>query len=191
MNALLNLCTRGVLLEQGKKIKEGSIAEVVSSYMDRNQNWRSHYTFHGPIKEVYVQGKDGQAEIGYMDPIEVRVTFQVENALDFPVLGIVIRDEMGTALTGINNRHYVTENLVDASISKGEFKVLIGSLNLVPGNYMIDVFLGDRNVDVAMVENEMQFRISEKPITPTKHDINKALNRFFPQDVKWAIKKTS
>ena len=187
MNALINLCTRGVLLEKGKKIMEGDISNVVTSYMDRNQDRKSQFLFTGIIQEVNITNTENSPEIFYMDVLQVKVKFNIDTPLDFPVLGIVIRDEMGTALLGINNRHYLTENLVSSPVKSGEFNVGIGSLNLVPGNYMIDVFLGDRNVDVSTVENQMQFKIAERPITPTKHDINKALNRIFPKDVSWDI----
>ncbi len=187
MNALLNLCTRGILLEEGRKIYDGDISTAVSTYMERNQNWSSSYSFKGDIKEVNITGEGEQNDVLFGLPFEIKVEFEVSQDLDFPVLGVVIRDEMGSALVGINNRHYRTDNLITTSIKKGVFIVRIEDLNLVPGNYMLDIYLGDRNVDISKLENEMQFKITEQPITPSGHDLNKSLNRIFPQKVQWSI----
>jgi lipopolysaccharide transport system ATP-binding protein len=157
MGAIESLCTKGILLEAGRKSLEGEIKSVVSSYLAKNLeasdnplancarlgNGKIHITsFHleSPDGDVLKVVKSG-------DPVVFCFEFENRNCspderVSF-CLSVHTNKEMGLFnFSSSFYNHYFTD-----LPERGWAKCLIPQLNLSPGNYLVMTYTvvgGDR-----------------------------------------------
>lgn len=150
--ALLGLCTRGILLEQGKLTSDGSIESAVSGYLKgvtlgtlgdlteykhREGNGRVRFTnvsFEDLTGNAVTQGVSGQ-------PFVIRLDYESNgtNPLPRSRASVAVYDNLGQALFNCS-----TELVVSAPINlppRGSVKCVIPQLPLTQSNYLLTFFL--------------------------------------------------
>jgi lipopolysaccharide transport system ATP-binding protein len=185
--AMKALCNEGILLKSGRSNLKTDITSALKSYMTVQNDNRSVFSGKGIISKVEIIKEDQITRVSG-DSLIIEATINTAKPLSYPILGVVIKDEMDKNLVGINNRHYLNENIVSYPVNSGTLVVTIEKLYLMPGKYSVDIFLGDRNVDIETVENAVFFNVSEENILGTSRLPNKELNFAFLPDVSWKYK---
>lgn len=156
---LKQLCTKGVLLQQGQIEKIGLIGKVVNAYSQtflssviRREYGVFDLTYHpnkvqkteglfsaaisvdNVLTEVFVPGKT----------LRIDISYYLETDLIDPEIGIVIRDENYHSLIGLNNKHLGLK----LSLKKGKqanATILLPELNIYkPGKYTVNLYMGDQ-----------------------------------------------
>lgn len=150
--ALLGLCTRGILLEQGKLTLDGSIESAVSGYLKgvtlgsvgdltgythREGNGRVRFTkvsFEDLSGNPVAQGVSGR-------PLVIRLDYESNDASVLPRsrASVAVYDNLGQALFNCSS-----ELVIAAPVNlppTGTVKCVIPQLPLSQSNYLITLFL--------------------------------------------------
>ena len=190
MGAVSSLCAKGIALNKGRIFSIGSISEVISSYININQNSNNNiFVGEGIIKKAEINSSS--AAIIYNSSIFLNVTIESKNPITNLVLGVCFKDEFDNTIIGINNRHYLQERLHSDDALKGNITMVISNSKLLPGNYKIDLFLGDSTQDLEIIENALSFTVEDTNITNTPFGLNYRINKLYHDDVKWHFEKTT
>lgn len=185
MAAVETLCNRAVLLDKGKILLHSQVSDVITSYIRINSIANSNrYLGNGIIKKALIHAP--QSIIKYQSEVRIEVAFSSLLPIRNLVLGVVIKDAYNVSILGINNRHYLSEPMHREEINSGKINVQIKRLPLMPGDYTIDLFLGDSTNDIEKVENAFTFTVEESSISNTATILDYKLNKVFTEDVEWS-----
>ena len=184
MAAVKSLCTRGVVLENGRVLFEGGIDEALEKYQSESifEN-ETQYNGSKIIKKALLHTFNGA--IKYNSNFKLEVYFEAKNSITNLVLGLVIKDLNDVELIGINNRHYHQEKINSSNVYLGSITVYIENLKLLPGEYKIDLYLGDSITDIEIVNEAIKFTVSESFENKTLNSLNTRLNKVFHEEVVW------
>jgi lipopolysaccharide transport system ATP-binding protein len=182
MAAVKQLCTRGVVLEHGKIAFDGNIDDALYLYQKSDQEEDKEF-FIGD--EIIKKATLNTSNIKYNSDFNLEVHFEAKFLITNPILGIVIKDLDDISLMGINNRHYVASKLNTKSIFAGIITVEIEKLKLLPGNYKIDLFLGDSTTDLEVQNDAINFQVIEDFNEQVLNRLNLKINKVFHEKVNW------
>lgn len=195
MAAVQSLCDKCVLLYQGRLKVMGDSKEVINSYLDLafsgNDFKNGSVEFNDKNRfikqvELYCDGK--LSDFAHMGcELEVVVSFSSPKPIAYPVLGVIFRDSLGTAVLGINNNHYIG-NVAPYPIQNGSISLKIGYLTFINGMYSLDVHLGDNITDVDVRKDCLNFQVEKMPFSSTGTLPDEKINKFFIPNVTWRAK---
>jgi lipopolysaccharide transport system ATP-binding protein len=184
MAAVKSLCTRGIVLEHGKVNYVGDIETAINLYyIDLNEDLQPFYKGNGIIKEVYFSN----TEIEWNSSFKVFIKFDTEFPFQDLVVGLLINNKENTPIMAVNNKHYLDSRINKDEIKKGIVSVEIENFNLFPGDYKLDVFIGDGYVDKEKIEEKIFFKVDLKSSNQQFYKINKNMNKIIFNKVKWNI----
>lgn len=188
MAAVKSLCTRGIVLENGKVVFEGGIEESIEKY-NSDSVFENETQYNGIkiIKKALLHSSNGL--IKYNCSFKLDVYFEADNNITNLVLGLVIKDLNDVALIGVNNRHYHQEKINSSDTFNGMVTVYIESLKLFPGEYKIDLYLGDSTTDIEIVNDAIKFTIGESFDNRVLNSLNFKLNKVFHDTIVWRYNK--
>lgn len=184
MAAVKSLCTRGIVMEQGKVVFEGGIVEALEQYQ-LESFFENETLYNGSkiIKKALLDTFNGA--IKYNSNFKLEVYFEAKNSITNLVLGIIIKDLNDVELIGINNRHYHQEKINSSNVFKGSATVSIENLKLLPGAYKIDLYLGDSTTDIEVVNEAIKFTVAENFEEKIVNSLNMSINKVFHEEVVW------
>lgn len=134
MGAVKNLCTKGVVIEQGKIVYIDNIDNAIRQYLIANTDKSIHYPKNNIVKsiELKMEGRD----------ILLIVKYNGNKIIKQPNLGFVIYDNYNNPIFGTNCLKYGVKNFGNPQ-KKGLIKAKISTPNLVNGNYPTSIWLSD------------------------------------------------
>ncbi len=169
--AVQKLCTRGMLMLSGSCQQIGTPGDIISVYLSRNTHSsdfvvslcdhpRRNKSSRVVMREVFVlrDGVPSSRAIGMHESLRIGVRFS--HSLDpfFPVLGIVVKSNMGVSIFGINNR-FIDNSSYKGETNEGVVVCDMGNVPLLPGKYDLDLYFGDKNSDLDVIEQAIDFEI--------------------------------
>ncbi len=166
MAAVNILCNKGIVLEQGKMIYDGSIGGAMDSYLASGQTSSNHYISDQPFFEneildfkIINANNELQSNFYFSDDIYIGITFKLnkENA-DKTVIGLRVSDQRERIV------FTTMQDVANLMEEKGEYNVTIKipGNNLVPNNYKVATALHIPNVKVlSSKEDVIDFSIEE------------------------------
>jgi lipopolysaccharide transport system ATP-binding protein len=87
----------------------------------------------------------------------ISVKFRTDSERFRPVLGIVVKTATGAPVFGIDNR--TVPGYEFAPVCQGRISCRVDSLPLMPGRYLVDLYLGDEHRSRDMVREAVQFDV--------------------------------
>lgn len=192
MTMVKDLCKRGIFLSHGRVAADGPVEEAIRHYSAelaelayfRDGSLRVSGK-HIQLLELFSRGLPADTvEMG--QDLSLRVHFRVPRPLSYPVLGLVIRDIGGNALIAVNNKHY-TGNLVAAPLSAGIFEVRFPEFNLMHGEYLVDLYLGNEHTDFEVLRECCVLRVDKYTENNAPEFPNPELNKVFYKHVGWTL----
>ncbi len=160
--AIQSICHRAILLEQGRVAMEGEPEAVMDYYNaliaeNGNRTVRQIQLANGRTQTVSGTGEAAVAEIGLYnargepielvkcgEPVELRVSVQVNVDLDALVLGYGIKDRLGQVMYGTNTWH-------TGQVLKG---LKAGERRQFSIRFLANLGLGSYSVQTALHEND-------------------------------------
>ncbi|MFN3405793.1 MAG: ABC transporter ATP-binding protein [Cytophagaceae bacterium] len=195
MSAVEMLCSKAILLSKGKVKSFDSVGKVVSDYI--NDNISDVESFSGILDldktkfikriEVYSDGRISP-EIAVGSEMKIKVYFQTDNKLDFPLLGIVIKDSYGMPLIGINNRHYVG-NLALNPVNSGVISITIPKFPFMPGIYSVDVHFGNAFIDLEILKDVFSITVNKVIQNSQGEFPMESLNKIYIDNINWKLEQ--
>jgi lipopolysaccharide transport system ATP-binding protein len=184
MSAVKSLCKRGIVLENGLVKYQGKIDNTLSIYQEHsNQSSRMEFFGNKIIKQAIINATDGSLK--YKSKFVLDVYIESDILIKYLVLGIVVKDLNDVEMIGINNSHYQFGKLNKDDVNKGKVTLTINELDLLPGFYKVDLFLGDSTTDVEEVNEALTFEVTEDYDYEIVNGLNLKINRIFHKSVDW------
>jgi lipopolysaccharide transport system ATP-binding protein len=168
MAAVEALCSRTMLLTEGKLVQFATTPEVIRRYQ---RHATSSYDATGrlvrrdrgggavPIMQT-VTLKDAHDRPTTSFPmggsVFIEVEFEAPSPLS-PVLGIVVKTDTGGSVFGIDNR--IVKGFQFDKVERGTIVCQLDRLPLMPGQYSIDLYLGDQHSSLDWVEDAVSFTV--------------------------------
>ncbi len=155
MHTIQSLCTRAILLDEGKIIKDGNTHEVVSNYLTPTQentidgesdlrNWLGLRKSPGKIRATYLRTLDKNGNTCSTFKIYDPITFEleIENiSKNGFVVSFLVKDTQGTLVYQVRSQdsNIDTEH-VPSSVT---VQMTIPELKVVEKQYAVDVWVGN------------------------------------------------
>jgi len=186
MGAIENLCTRAVVLNNGELFYNGDVHNAINYYVNLENNELSSI-YHGDkiIREAEITATHN--DIAYQSNLTLNLKFDSDILFKDVVLGIIIKDVFDNPLISINNKHYKKYVSICKNKTNGVICLEMNQVPLFPGNYKIDLFLGDQIVDLEVLRNAIQITIPEREGIQTSYPLDFISNKFYLQDVSWTL----
>lgn len=185
MAAVKSLCTKGIVMQNGKIAEMGEIDKCLDFYNNNIESeLTSSYKGNGIVKSIFIENDN----VFWDTSLNLLVDFNSEVYIEDLVLGVVIKNKMDIPLVGINNKHYNCK-LNEQTVRQGKIEFQISDLNLFPGEYKIDVFVGDGYRDIEKITDQIMFKVvSENQNVVNQYKIPSNLNNVYYKEVKWRLK---
>ncbi len=164
LNSIATLCTSGIILQNGELALKGEISEVISRYNSERTNGHSKR-----IKKIsegkkawlcdvlIAETKTGSEFIEANDAIFITVEVEASIELENVYIGFGINDVYGyrifTLFSKFFNKKY--------SLKKGlnNITCTLNSMPLKPGNYNVEIFIGNDFETFDYYDSGLQFEI--------------------------------
>lgn len=188
MAAVKSLCTRGVLLENGKVKLIGAIDEVLEEYSIKEDTF----------SQVFVSKNNGvimkpQLTNVLIDKNEIesnnlvlKATFSSPISIKNPSLGIVVFNHLSNPVFGTNSRMH-NKGYIDKRCKEGTMKLTINDLPLLPGHYYISLYFGDSIADFEIYEEVLKFELKDNLNNSLKTPDTKYIGSTKLQNVEWNL----
>jgi ABC-type polysaccharide/polyol phosphate transport system ATPase subunit len=154
LSAVRRLCTRAVLIQDGRIAADGGTADVVSRYVSTTgcaqpDQWMDlSFARHGGsgiARFVAASYTSGAAETGCLaypgGPLEFRAVIQATTGVARVTIGFTLRDQYGTILMSGSTGARGSVTSLREGASAWAFR--IPALCLNPGTYLVDLWVGD------------------------------------------------
>jgi hypothetical protein len=93
---------------------------------------------------------------------------------------------LGNPVIGINNKHYAG-NLIQGSISEGVFDISFPAINLMCGDYLVDVYLGNEHHDFEILKECFVLKVDMESNSKALEFPKIELNKIYYKDVSWRL----
>lgn len=185
LKSLGELCSKGILLEDGKLILNSDIDTCIKTYnksLVQSQQYKlyenkSDESINPIITSVIVEIVN-QESGSYNFLVDYKSPFKIEK----PIIGIVISDEYGTPVCGFNNRFYNSELFPSACSSIG---ITVNGLFLHSGQFSVSAFLGDSLIDYHSLKDVVSFNVINSKLNYLQVPSISKIGAFFVLDAKW------
>jgi len=197
MAAIESLCNKGILLSKGKLIDQGPCREITNKYISLNASdvkgengvllVKQHDTSSKIVCKIELLVDDRLSSIAYMGcQFKVNVHFASDELLDYPLLGVIVRDINGMPVMGINNKMY-KGNVAAGPLREGIMTMEIPYLQLMSGFYSLDIRMGNGYKDIHVLNDCLTFQVEAAKVAPDGILLDEKLNKFFMKDVYWTV----
>lgn len=167
MQAIKNLCSRGIMLEDGRLKGNDNIENIIDSYVHNHQQSLTSLTISlknndrkqalGELQLSSITANKWELYPGEMLSFSLSVIAKAEKKYSDLLFGIAIRDSIGQNITHLSNL------FLDKSVSNyqsgSEFIFRIPEIDLSPGKYTITLFLKANEEIQDWIENAAQITI--------------------------------
>ena len=173
MGNVTKLCERGILLDQGKVEFQGEITSVITCYMRGNimeQGYadlanRGDRTGSGDAQFQSVElinASTRRSTFAFGAPLTVRTTIKVKKTVGNAHMAILISTSDGIPVHGLESTN---DGMVwPAETGRYQFNITIPKLHLVPGGYIIDLWVGDHQRSrVDYLKGAIAFQVVQTP----------------------------
>jgi len=169
MESILNLCSRGILLEVGRKAAEGPVDDVVQEYLAASfarsecaLSERTDRTGNGRIrfKAFFMRDKEGNpiGSVATGDTVDFVLPYEmVDKPIPKVTVWFWILDTRGRGLLCFWSR-LTGEDFKDI-LPKGEFVCRVPCFPLTPGTYAVDIRSADADGPMDCVENAARVEV--------------------------------
>ena len=174
--AIEALCDRCVLLVGGSIVRDGPTADVLAAYVGSGAaRFSGRRDLNGPcgrgggslaLMTEVVLGDGMNREVSSIrmgSPLSVEVSYELGDRALSPVLGVVIKTVMGSALFGVNNR-LIPGYSFPRHQSRASLTCHFERTPLMPGRYSIDLYFGDVPGDLDIVHDAIEFEVTEADV---------------------------
>jgi lipopolysaccharide transport system ATP-binding protein len=188
MAAVKSLCTRGILLENGKVKLIGSIDEVLEEYNIKEDTYSKVFTSKNSYEDIKPQLTNVSIDQDEIDRNNLVLTasFIASVKINNPSLGIVVFNHLSNPVFGTNSRMH-NKGYVEKKCKDGTIKLTIKDLPLLPGHYYISLYFGDSITDFERYEEVLKFELKDDLNTTLRTPNTKYIGSTKLQNVKWNL----
>jgi lipopolysaccharide transport system ATP-binding protein len=176
MAAIESLCGRCLLIVDGRVSADGGVKSVAAQYLyaaagteEGQQELGNHARRTKgsvPVMTNVMLGSGAGTPTGSVrmgEDLCIHVEFCSQMQAIRPVLGVVVKHQLGFALFGVNNRFIPGYRFTDL-VTKGVITCTLERIPLMPGRYLLDLYLGDEHQDHDVIHDAIGFEVLQADI---------------------------
>lgn len=174
MAAVRSLCTRAIVLENGKTVFEGEVHECVSSYLELSKTKmkkkiddRIDRIGNGEARLINVEILNKGVLTG--EPFEIEISYKNLSSFKITEFGFSIWKNDETKIISISST-FKNDIIIDEK--RGKVRCEIMSLPLVKGNYILNAFVSTENGLADYIERILCFTVEEYDYFKTGKIVN-------------------
>ncbi len=178
MAAVQNLCSQAIWLDAGQLRLAGDAGDLIAAYHRAGSaqtmsdllkaprpSWAKPY-----IARAFCEDAEGRttARFAFGESLTVVMSLQVPAGVEIkrPVMGVVINHAMKGVVGGVNTR-MTGFNGAPAKAGDYRYACKLSPIPLLPGNYAIDLWLGDGESNIDHVSSAFEIAIDANDIYGT------------------------
>ncbi|HRE73105.1 MAG TPA: ABC transporter ATP-binding protein [Flavobacteriales bacterium] len=190
ISAIKQLCRSAVILNQGEIVGKGNTDECLNQYLisseERIKNSNGESNLNGKfLKRIQLSSEGNiQNTVTPGESISIELELNTKEIVGEIILGLIIRDEYGQALIGVNNLHYGT-NFISAHTNSEKFQMHLKKFPLNKGHFSIDVHIGSGKKDIEVIRDAVYFSVSPGLIKGSSERLNDQLNKLFVDEIEF------
>lgn len=196
LRAIRALCDNCLVLEKGSIAFAGTTEDSIEYYLHEDSAKEEIIDLSMILEKEYKWIKSVELsshgiptqQFRYRGNFEMTVRFVGDEVLWNPILGVVIKDQQGQGIIGVNNRHY-NITLYEGRIRMGNIRFEIPIINFMPGTYFVDLFLGDNYGDKEIVRDLIRFNVEMDEHDLIAVRLDTQLNKVFYHDLNWSLEE--
>lgn len=158
MGAVKQLCTKGILLEQGQIVAEDKISRIVDLYRDKNQTAQDRSIARFPVDsaknfqlmEALITGKESQPKEIFECEEDIHLLLTCHSTARVPGLYgyLTVKDQQDNLLIETDTFDHLPNVLENLPMGAVDFQLKIPRRTLAPGRYHIYLnFASKQNID--------------------------------------------
>ena len=189
MSAIRNLCSKGILLEDGMVKSEGNIESVCTLYNTTSilkTNFKSFLIKKINLEVINIKLNDDQSIIP-LNPLKISIKMKAHEEIEYIGIQLMISNDETPGVIFMTNT--VTTNSMKSSFNKGDINAFcnIDSLNLASGKYYLGFCIDVPFSEVVFYERHLiNFEIEERIIQPSKLPTSSVYSSFYLNH-KWIL----
>lgn len=160
MSAIQNLCSRCILLDQGKLIEDSKPSEVIEKYIkDEKVSINDNITTTDPdfrISKILIDKNHQQPLFNH--PIKIDFHLELNKAYQNVRIGVTVINSVGAKIITS------TCNIPKLDANKQKLSVILKNHYLPPGHYSLTFGIEQEIRGIVFRENALNFQISAKDI---------------------------
>jgi lipopolysaccharide transport system ATP-binding protein len=198
MMAVKSLCTRAILLDAGRVACEGSVDQVIDTYLTAGtemsrtgvvpEDVPRSGTGEAHIRQVELLDLSGRiiSQLYFGQPFRLTLTVEVSSRIDDAVVGVGISSLDGTRIATSYNIEGGREPM---SLPEGVYKLSVElNVTLLPRRYTLDVFIAHLDgTDIDVVSRTLEFEALGVAEQGTDHYPWSAVHGFIRMDGHWQL----
>jgi lipopolysaccharide transport system ATP-binding protein len=170
MAAVERLCGRCILLGAGQLVRQGETNSIISHHLNEGADDDSatsdlidHRGRRASAESLMTKVRLGSsteapnALVRAGEDLTVSVKFNRKGKPFRPVLGLVVKSNLGVSLFSLDNR--IIAGFEFEPTSSGEISCRVPRLPLMPGRYHLDLYLGDEHKSIDSVMDAIGFDV--------------------------------
>ena len=174
--AIEALCNRCLYISAGTLLHDGATHEVLGRYLSAEAAPSAATTTLAPhvgrrpgsevtMRRASVLGEQGTptAAIRMGTDLTFSIEYCSEHRKVSPVLGVVLKNQFGVPVFGINNRQIPGYQFPTAAAA-GVITCSFQQVPLMPGTYSVDLYLGDAYRDYDAIFDAVSFEVVEADV---------------------------
>lgn len=200
MAAVKSLCTRGIVLENGKVVFGGDIDESIDYYLSsedllkgksllengyfdlRNHINKKIKNFGIITVEIFCNDQRTNTLVTGAK-VEFRFKYKLLNKFNELVLGIVIKDSEDVEILGLNNRN--TGDKIANNFLEGEIVLSFPVFRIIKSKkYHVDIYFGNEEDNVDTIHNAFYFNVLM--LLDDNKPIQQKLNYYYDPEIKFS-----
>ncbi|WP_046745294.1 ABC transporter ATP-binding protein [Kordia zhangzhouensis] len=176
MTNIQNLCTRSILLENGKMVLQGDTVNVIKHYLQGSEetyvkSLEAHKNRKKGMQAIMqkVTIGDGNAKVITGKEFQMHVKLTLDTLKEFSI-GYLFKNEKGQVIMASNTNQYGTKLITKKE--KNTVTIVIKALPLAPASYSVSLFLGNGKYDIDIIEDAITFPVfweNEHILPPSKN----------------------
>ena len=165
MAAIQKLCTKCILLQNGRFIMQGKTEDVIQCYLDQSKENNSEYFFNtekSSNKKAFATSlRIEDIEGNLMNEVPVGKTWRIK--VDFTVNEEINNLIVAIGVTDVHDYPIATTWSLPQNLEKGNYSVIFteGLINYNTGNYKIIVGISQGLHSIDYIDNEVSILFSE------------------------------
>lgn len=171
MNSVMQLCNRGILLNEGKLILDGNVDETISFYKGMNASQTEFKGIDGDINSIYITKaqikSDNSLETNYFHTSSTLILILevvIKKKLPELAIGFNLLNQFGATLSRSDFNDYNNHSSLEPGRYRFEFQ--IPSDTLTYGRYSIKFDIGQIRKTLPLSKSDLHFEIFRSSETP-------------------------
>lgn len=199
LESFQNFCQQGLVLENGKKLFDGNIAEAIQKYTRSLTNIQElsqdmfdlsdklHKDSKIGMIKIFSNNEPGNI-IESGSSLKIQITIHQLHSFANLLFGFTIKNQQLQSILHVNNRQFGKILVQKSQNQKGALTFEIPQLLLFgEGIYFIDLYLGDRNETHEFVPQAIYFQLKDNDVYQSQELLNKQFNIYYQPDLKMSL----